>query len=225
MGLSGKRMTRSGVYEPAYYIWSVTLYLISLCVLFLASTLYHSFFSLRFTRVIFSVLDHSAIYLLIAGSYTPLLVILFPDKPEYSQWLLCFMWLMCVLGVSTTVIVSEGKFKMVLSLSLYLGMGWVAILINSDLMERVASTGFQLLLVGGLFYTGGVPFFVKNRQTLGVPDHTTWHIFVLAGALAHYAFIFKYVVPAIVPGGPVPGILPSNRSDVPTKPVLRGLEL
>lgn len=190
--------------KPAYYKWSVTLYLISLCGLFLASTLYHSFFSLSFTRIIFSVLDHSAIYLLIAGSYTPILAILFPDKPEYSERLLYFMWLMCVLGISTTVIVSEGKFKKILSLSLYLGMGWVAILINGDLVERVSSTGMQLLFVGGLFYTGGVPFFVKSRQTLGVPDHTIWHIFVLAGASAHYAFILKYVVPAIVPGGPMP---------------------
>lgn len=189
--------------KPAYYKWSVTLYLISLCGLFLASTLYHSFFSLSFTRIVFSVLDHSAIYLLIAGSYTPILAILFPDKPEYSRWLLGFMWLMCVLGIFTTVILSEGKFKKILSLSLYLGMGWVAILINGDLMERVASTGVQLLVAGGLLYTGGVPFFVKTRQTLGVPDHTIWHIFVLAGASAHYAFILQYVVPARVPEGEI----------------------
>lgn len=186
--------------KPAVYKWSVTLYLISLVTLFLASTLYHSFFSLRTTRVVFSVLDHSAIYLLIAGSYTPILAILFPDKPEYSETLLGFMWLMCVLGIFVTAVLPEGKFKMILSLSLYLGMGWVAILINSDLMQRLSSMGMWLLIGGGVLYTGGVPFFVKHRQTLGVPDHTIWHIFVLGGAFAHYLLVLQHVVPAIVPG-------------------------
>jgi len=186
--------------RSTHYQWSVTLYLISLCVLFLASTLYHSFFSLMSTRAIFSVIDHAAIYLLIAGSYTPILAILFPDKPEYSQWLLGFMWTMCVLGVSVTAILPEGKVKAMLSLSLYLGMGWVALLITGDLKERLSSTGMQLLVGGGLLYTLGVPFFVKNRQTFKVPDHTIWHMFVLAGAAAHYFFILGHIVPASVPG-------------------------
>lgn len=185
--------------RPGYYQWAVTLYLISLCALFLASTLYHSFFSLKNTRIIFSVLDHSAIYLLIAGSYTPILAILFADKPQYSQGLLGVMWALCILGISATAILPETSFKSILSLSLYLGMGWAAALIVGDMKQRLTSTGLQMLVGGGVLYTLGVPFFVRNRQTIGIPDHTIWHVFVLAGAFAHYMFILNHIVPAVVP--------------------------
>jgi len=185
--------------RPAHYQWAVTLYLISLCTLFLASTLYHSFFSLKTTRIVFSVLDHSAIYLLIAGSYTPILAILFADKPEYSQWLLGVMWSLAILGMSATAILPETTFKMILSLTLYLGMGWAAALIVGDLNQRLTSTGVRMLIGGGVFYTFGVPFFIKNRQSLGIPDHTIWHMFVLAGAFSHYMFILNHIVPVEMP--------------------------
>lgn len=185
--------------SPTHYKWSVTLYLFSLIFLFLASTLYHSFFSLKATRAIFSVIDHSAIFLLIAGSYTPILAILFVDKPEYSQHLLGFMWGMCALGICVTAILADGKVKDILSLTLYLSMGWAAILITEDMNARLALEGWQLLVGGGLMYTVGVPFFVKNGQTLSIPDHTIWHFFVLAGAFTHYLFIFSHIVPFSVP--------------------------
>jgi len=191
--------------RPARYQWGITLYLISLCGLFLASTLYHSFFSLKTTRIIFSVLDHSAIYLLIAGSYTPILAILFADKPEYSQWLLGVMWILCGLGISATAILPETTFKMILALTLYLGMGWAAALIIGDMKERLTSTGLQMLVGGGALYTLGVPFFIKNRQTIGVPDHTIWHIFVLAGAFTHYMFILNHIVPVSMPAAHASG--------------------
>mmetsp|Transcript_12605 Transcript_12605/g.21925 ORF Transcript_12605/g.21925 Transcript_12605/m.21925 type:complete len:490 (+) Transcript_12605:97-1566(+) len=189
--------------RPAHYQWAIALYLTSLCALFLASTLYHSFFSLKATRIIFSVLDHSAIYLLIAGSYTPILAILFADKPKYSQGLLGVMWTLCIIGISATAILPETSFKMVLSLSLYLGMGWAAALICGDMKQRLTSIGLQMLVGGGVLYTVGVPFFIRNRQTIGVPDHTIWHMFVLAGAFTHYMFILNHIVPAVVPADDV----------------------
>jgi len=181
-------------HQPALNVAAVTLYLVSLIMLFLASTLYHGFFTLGKTQAVLSVLDHSAIYLLIAGSYTPCLAIVFNDSPTHSQYMLGFIWFCALVGICVTAFAPKGRMKKFVSLTLYLGMGWVALVVTGDLMQRVPLIGLQQLVLGGILYSLGVPFFIKNGQTLGFPDHTMWHMFVLAGAFMHYWFILNHVV-------------------------------
>ena len=90
----------------------------------------------------------------------------------------------------------HGAWKQRLQLGSYLLMGWIAILVVPDMVTRLGEhwEGVALLVAGGVGYTAGVPFFVKNGRTLNVPDHTIWHIFVMIGSACHYTCILKYVV-------------------------------
>mmetsp|Transcript_4962 Transcript_4962/g.10790 ORF Transcript_4962/g.10790 Transcript_4962/m.10790 type:complete len:391 (-) Transcript_4962:439-1611(-) len=156
-----------------------TVYSLSLITLYTASTLYHSFFMLQKTRDIFLFLDHAAIYLLIAGTYTPFLVICFPDNKLWSQNLLAFLWLCAICGITCDAIVPASPTKKRFSLCLYLAMGWSVSLCCSDLYEVLPKQALYLVLAGGVAYTAGVPFFVMNRNY----THAIWHVFVLAGRL------------------------------------------
>ena len=186
----------------ARYVASNTIYLISLFVLYLFSTLYHSMFALGDTVVeIFATFDQCAIYMLIAGSYTPFLIILFPDKAIFSVGLLAFLWIMAACGVALQLCY-HGPLKVGLQVTSYLGMGWAAVLCASDMWERLAVHPQALFLIigGGLSYTGGVPFFIKDGRTLNIPDHTIWHLFVIGGSMAHYFCVLWYLVPFPYPG-------------------------
>lgn len=175
--------------------WPCLIYVVSLCTLYLSSTLYHSFFTLKLTKRVFQVLDHAAIFLLIAGSYTPFLSILLPDRALWSVYLQSFLWVVCVFGVILTAFY-QGTHKKYILLALYLCMGWAALLCLSDLGARLSSAGVRWLLGGGLAYTAGVPFFVRNWHF----DHALWHLFVFAGSACHYWCIYAHVVaPGAVP--------------------------
>ncbi|CAE8710469.1 unnamed protein product, partial [Polarella glacialis] len=180
--------------KPYHCKVAVALYCIALNVLYIASTLFHSFYALGPTVVwVFGVLDHCAIYLLIAGSYCPFLSVFFPGALS-EQKLLVSLWVMAFSGMITTAFY-RGPQKKWIELSLYLGMGWSCAGCLGEMMARMGPEGSRLLVAGGLFYTGGVPFFVKGKRTLGVPDHTIWHIFVLAGSMSHYFCVLWYCVP------------------------------
>jgi len=176
-----------------HYKVSVTLYSVALHVLYMASMLLHSFHALGpvVTRI-FSIFDHSAIYLLIAGSYCPFLWILFPNE-AWALKLLVLLWTCAVVGIFTTA-VYNGPHKVKVELSLYLLMGWSCVGCLGDMTSRPGPEGTFLLALGGLCYTGGVPFFIKDGQTFWIPDHTIWHFFVLAGSVAHYFAILWYTV-------------------------------
>jgi len=178
---------------------SVAAYLFGLCFLFLASTIYHGLTSLRVTWSVVSALDRSAAYFLVVGSYTPFLVILFPDKPLYSEWILTFLWGVCVLGVGVAAILPDGAPRRIVPLCLHFNMGWVGMLMLRELSGVLSAAGLRLAVAGGLLYTAGVPFLFKDGQTAGVPDHVLWHLFLLAGAASHYLCILFYVVPAAAP--------------------------
>jgi len=180
--------------KSARHRGAATLYSIALCMLYLASTLYHSFHALGPTVVwIFGIFDHCAIYLLIAGTYCPFMLILFPADPGALR-LLVLLWFAALAGMGTTAFY-YGMGKYMIQLSLYLGMGWSCAGRIPGIARHLGPKGLRLLVLGGLFYTGGVPFFVRNRRTLSMPDHTLWHIFVLAGSTFHYFCIMWYVVP------------------------------
>lgn len=174
---------------------AVVVYCIALHVQFLASVLMHSLFALGpLVYSIFETLDHCAIYLMIAGSYGPFLVFLF-DGEARATYLMCFLWLSAICGVFVTACFNNGARKTAAELSLYLGMGWACMTIIVDLLTRLGPVGGWLMAIGGLAYTFGVPFFVKDDRTLGFPDHCIWHCFVLAGSICHYFCILLYCVP------------------------------
>ena len=179
------------------YVASNVIYLISLFCLYLFSTLYHALFALGDeVESVFGILDHTAIYLLIAGSYTPFLSILFPDKPVFSVYLLSFLWL-CALGGICLNLCYHGPFKNGMQVASYIAMGWAALLCMSDMFERLGPNpaAIWLLIGGGVSYTVGVIWYVKDGHSCGLPDHTIWHCFVLAGSMMHYYCVLWYVVP------------------------------
>mmetsp|Transcript_48646 Transcript_48646/g.135957 ORF Transcript_48646/g.135957 Transcript_48646/m.135957 type:complete len:405 (-) Transcript_48646:121-1335(-) len=179
--------------KPRNYKMAVVLYSLALHVLYFASTLYHSLHATGPTVMwVFGILDHAAIYLLIAGSYCPFLWIFFPNE-VWAARLLLILWTMALVGMGITAFYTGPK-KSLIETSLYLAMGWSALTCVGDMFANLGPQGTRLLVFGGILYTGGVPFFVKGGRTFGIPDHTIWHIFVLAGSVAHYFCILLYCV-------------------------------
>jgi len=154
-------------------------------LLFLASTIYHTLENEKAKKV-FKLLDHCAIYLLIAGTYTPLLAITLAGPLGYT--LLTFIWLFAAAGILFKIKFGD-KYKKI-SLATYLGMGFIALGILGELYEALPEEAIWLLALGGLIYCLGVFFYVKKT----VPyTHAIWHLFVLGGAACHFLMIYWYV--------------------------------
>jgi hemolysin III len=168
-------------------IVSVSVYGATLCLLYLISTLYHAIPAPRARRV-FRVLDHASIYLLIAGSYTPFTLVLL--RGSWGWTLFGLVWGIAVIGVVFKAF-ATGRFG-ILSGCLYIAMGWLVVIAIKPLLLVLPLSGFIWLMAGGLFYTGGMAFFAKDR----VPYfHMIWHLFVLAGSVCHFVAILRYVLP------------------------------
>lgn len=163
-------------------VFSVTLVLVYIC-----STLYHSLVRTR-ARHVFRVLDHAAIYLLIAGTYTPFTLIAL--KGWVGWTLFGIEWGLAAAGIVFKS-VAIGRFE-VLSAVVYLLQGWLAIVAVRPLAGAIGAHGMAWLLAGGLAYTAGVVFFALDRIRY---FHAAWHIFVLAGSVAHFFAILLHVVP------------------------------
>ena len=160
----------------------------TLILLYLASTLYHGIPSPNAKRVL-KVLDHSAIYLLIAGTYTPFTLISL--RGGWGWTLFGLVWGMALLGI-TLKVAAIGRFQW-LSIALYLGMGWLVVVALKPLIGAVSPAGFRLLFLGGMSYTLGVVFYKWRRLPY---HHAVWHLFVLAGSMFHYFAVLLYVLPA-----------------------------
>jgi hemolysin III len=168
-------------------IVSFSVYGISMVALYLSSTLYHGFRDEK-KRELFKLFDHCAIYLLIAGSYTPFLLV--SIRGPVGWLLFALVWGLAVFGI-TLKIKYRNRFS-VLRVATYVVMGWLALFAGNELTESMASGGFMLLLVGGLVYTVGVIFYVFHQ----IPyNHAIWHLFVLGGSTCHYFAIYYYVLP------------------------------
>jgi hemolysin III len=163
------------------------VYGITLFLLYLASTLYHSIPYPRAKRIL-RMLDHSAIYLLIAGTYTPFTLISL--RGPWGFTLFGLIWGLAILGI-TLKVAAMGRFRS-LSLVLYIGMGWLALVALNPLVAAIGRGGLVLLTLGGIAYTSGVVFYVWHRLPY---HHAVWHAFVLAGSVLHFFAIFLYVVP------------------------------
>ena len=169
---------------------SCSIYSCSLLTLYISSTLYHSFFKLIVAQEVFSILDHAAIYLLIAGTYTPIVSIVFRDK-WWSTYMLAFQWGCTAVGIVLEAFYKSKSWKSRVSLTMYLSMGWTALICLPQMIERFSTIAIYLLVAGGIGYTGGVPFFVRNQGL----DHCIWHLFVIAGSLCHWILIYAFVLP------------------------------
>ncbi|HEY5689476.1 MAG TPA: hemolysin III family protein [Yeosuana sp.] len=172
-------------HKTAYSLFSVIVYGISIIILFTASTLYHSVRDER-KKHYFRIVDHVSIYLLIAGTYTPVLLI---SLNHSLGWTLFYVvWGIALFGIILKLFFT-GKFE-IFSTLLYLVMGWLIIFDFTNL-AKVFGEGILFLFAGGLAYTVGIVFYAIHR----IPyNHVIWHLFVLAGAIFHFFMIFFYVI-------------------------------
>jgi len=175
------------LYGTIWHVVSFSIYGTTLVLLYLASTLYHSFTNERL-KYIFKILDHSAIYLLIAGTYTPFTLV--PLHGVLGWTVFGLVWGLAILGIALKVFF-VGRFKVISTLC-YILMGWFIIIAIEPLIATVATLGIMWLIIGGLFYTLGSVFYLWNKLPY---NHAIWHMFVLAGSISHFIAVFFYVLP------------------------------
>mgnify|MGYP000647142951 CR=1 FL=1 len=166
-------------------ITSFAVYGSTLVCLFLASTLYHALVCPK-AKQFFKLLDHCAIYLLIAGTYTPLMLITLNGTLGYTM--LVVVWLLALAGIIYKVIFGS-KYKFI-SVASYVGMGCISLLCIQQLYHALQGNGLLLLGLGGAFYSVGILFYLNNRIPF---NHAIWHLFVLAGAICHFFMMWYYV--------------------------------
>ncbi len=159
----------------------------SLILLYSCSAFYHACTDAK-QKAFWRKLDHSAIYLLIAGTYTPFTLISLKDS--WGFYLVLVVWGIALIGVAMEF-VAHLKFKK-LSLILYLLMGWLVVIAAEPLLEHVPADGLWWLLAGGLCYSGGVVFYLWHRLRF---HHLIWHCFVMAGSACHFWSVYRYVLP------------------------------
>lgn len=175
------------IHGNAWHIVSVSIYGVSLFLLYLASTLYHSFTNPK-AKYIFKIFDHAAIYLLIAGTYTPFSIILLPGVLGWT--ILGTVWTLAVGGIILKIFFVK-RFKK-LSTVCYIAMGWMVVVFIKPLAVALPVTGLLWLFAGGLLYTVGTLFYLYRR----IPyNHAIWHLFVLGGSVSHFIAILYYVLP------------------------------
>ncbi|GAC13327.1 PAQR family membrane homeostasis protein TrhA [Aliiglaciecola lipolytica] len=172
--------------DTAVSITSSAIYGASLTIMFLSSTIYH-WVTGNQAKQWFKLLDHSAIYLLIAGTYTPFLAVSIGGWIGWTS--ISVIWSIAIFGVVFKCFVRH-RFPKV-SVITYLVMGWLAVILIYPLYQSVAGQGLLLLLAGGLFFSIGVIFYVKKHLAF---THAIWHLFVIAGCACHYFAIYYFVI-------------------------------
>ena len=160
---------------------STSIFGATLFILFQSSALYHAMVNPTAKKV-FQKIDHSAIFMLIAGTYTPILLLVV-DFP-LSVALLAMTWYLAITGIVYSCLTLKFKY---LSTGLYLVMGWLSLFLAYAIWTKASHTAFWLLLLGGLLYSVGCIFYLLKKKFM----HTIWHIFVIAGAVAHYSAIME----------------------------------
>lgn len=169
------------------YISFITFGLM-LVLLYSVSTLYHSFRS-PFVKRVFQKLDHISIYLLIAGTYTPfMLVTLINDN---GLWILATVWALAVIGI-VMELYSKKRVE-TLQIIIYLIMGWIAILDFGELKALLPMPGIYFLVAGGISYTVGIIFYILDHRNLLKHSHGIWHLFVLTGSIFHFISVIAYI--------------------------------
>jgi len=166
-------------------IVSFSVYGATLLLLYSSSALYHGTDGRikKFLRVV----DHQAIYLLIAGTYTPFTLV--PLRGVLGWWLFGLVWGLAVLGIIIDGLHKKGP--RVIQLTIYILMGWMITIALGPLLRTLPYWGVAWLMIGGLFYTSGIVFYVMDKRFPYF--HCIWHLFVLAGSLSHYFAVLFYI--------------------------------
>ena len=165
---------------------AVSVFAAAMALMYFASAVYHAL-KPGPAKHVFHVLDHAAIYLLIAGTYTPFTLGVL--KGAWGWTLFGVVWALAILGIVIKLVAGFRWHK--LSIAVYVAMGWIAIVAIKPLMAALPAGGFAWLLAGGLAYTAGVAFYVNKRLRY---SHAVWHLFVLAGTACHYVAVLRYAL-------------------------------
>lgn len=179
-------LIKSNSHKSEYATWGIVIYSLSLISMLLISTIYHAVDN-KIWKLRIRILDHINIYYLIAGTYTPVALITLING---NGWLIFFaVWGIAIVGTILKLFFT-GKYEIV-SLLLYLAMGWLIVFDFENLVDNTSELGIQLLMLGGAFYTIGIVFYAVRK----IPyNHFVWHLFVLAGAICHWFFIYLDVI-------------------------------
>jgi len=177
----------SSIYGNAFHVAGSAIFGVTLILLYSSSTLYHGFQKPQLKRV-FQILDHSCIYLLIAGTYTPFLLVTLRGVLGWTMF--GVIWFLAILGVLFKIFFVN-RFNITSTIA-YVLMGWIIIFAIGPLVDSLPSGGIVWLVAGGLAYTLGVVFYAWKRLPF---NHAIWHLFVLGGSICHFFAIFFYVLP------------------------------
>jgi hemolysin III len=177
----------SSLYGNSSHVISCTIFGFTLVLLYTASTLYHSFRKPNLKHA-FKILDHSCIYILIAGTYTPFLLVTVRGTVGWSM--LVLVWSLTVIGILFKIFFVH-RFN-ALSTIAYILMGWLIIFAIKPLFQTLPGGGLALLICGGMAYTLGIIFYSWNKLPF---NHAIWHLFVLAGSICHFCAVIFYVIP------------------------------
>lgn len=179
-------ITQASRLGDPWKIVSLSIYGAMLVTLYVFSTVYHSVRGR--SKALLRKLDHCAIYLLIAGTYTPFALVSL--RGRWGWWLLGIAWGLALLGIVQELLL--GKRTRVLSLVLYVLMGWLALVAVVPLWQALSPSGFAWLVAGGALYTGGLVFYATDHRLRH--GHGVWHLFVVGGSGCHFYTILFYVV-------------------------------
>ena len=185
---TGALLTVSIEHQDLWMIISFSIFGCSLILLYTMSTLYHSF-SLPKLKNLFQKMDHLSIYLLIAGTYTPYMLVSL--RAGNGPLLLTAVWVLAILGIILELYLSKRNEK--IQVFIYLLMGWLIVLEWDNLKAVISASGMMWLTAGGLAYTLGVIFYVLDHKDKLRYGHGIWHLFVLLGSLCHFTSIIVYV--------------------------------
>jgi len=179
-----------GVQSPdPWLLSSFTVFGVSMVLLYTMSTLYHSFHPPGLKKL-FQIFDHIAIYLLIAGTYTPYMLVSLRDG---NGWLIMgVIWALAGIGVLSEVFLS-GRAVKVGQIVIYLAMGWACSFDFASLKAALPEAGLNWLVAGGAAYSVGVIFYIVDKANIMNHAHGIWHFFVLAGSICHFVSIIAYV--------------------------------
>jgi len=176
----------SVLYGDVWRVISFSVYGSTLILLYLASTLYHGFQHPRVKRI-FRMIDHASIYLLIAGTYTPFLLV--SMRGAWGWTLLAVIWGLALLGIGFETLFID-RFRRLSTLA-YVLMGWMGVIAVKEMLDVVPPGGLVLLAAGGVTYTAGVIFYVWHKLPY---HHAIWHLFVMGGSICHYFAILLYLL-------------------------------
>jgi len=171
--------------DDPWTIAGCSVYAATLLILYLTSTLYHSMQGAA--KDVLRKMDHCAIYLLIAGTYTPFALVTLHGHAGWTM--LGAVWTLSIAGIVQEL--CWGKGTRIVSLVIYLAMGWLAVAWTGALVDALGRSGFAWLAAGGLCYTAGIGFYATDHKLRH--GHGIWHLFVLAGSMCHYIAVLRHV--------------------------------